>query len=517
VFERILGAAIAALLLCTPAWSHGGGLVVVPMYVGSAGPALPPAKTGDYSRIHAVALLSAIGETFTVHSAETGLFSRSKQINIAAWKMDDLAASVVRRYLAGRYTVKDVAFDRAALAAIPNGAWTDSSKDLRKFMATVSAEGVDAFVVIRPDLVRSVEEYGIVGLGLQKAERPIEWLDFEIDVVDAHTLDLIGQSFARTQAREGTGAQIAGFIMPSDRNVGDDLTPTPAQVLLLKTDFAFHLEKTLVETLRALNLGIELPTPGARNLVAMSDAMNPWKTVKTVAVVSTVGDSLELPWSGVFFTHGNHSISISGWNLDATIEADVVGALSREFTVKTVTLDRARLAGATLKLDKDKHILPVDGLSPSPDVDAYIVIAKEPATIGPHADDIAGFGVWKQVGVGFESTGVFATYAIEVVDARTLKVLAVGVGVSSPRFPSPKLMRSVNNSVCAKNALTLSPDGEKTVRTVVTDMMADSVPETLLRLGLTGMMPLKPQAEAENASSTPPQTSAQSPEASAAR
>ena len=95
MFERILGAAIAALLLCTPAWPHGGGFVVVPVYVGSAAPSLPPAKTGDTSHIHAVALLSAIGETFTVHSAAAGFFGRAKQINIAAWKMDDLAASVV--------------------------------------------------------------------------------------------------------------------------------------------------------------------------------------------------------------------------------------------------------------------------------------------------------------------------------------------------------------------------------------------------------------------------------------
>lgn len=504
MFERFLGVAIAALLVCTPAWSHGGGFVVVPVYVGSAAPSLPPAKTGDYRHIRTVGLLSAIGESFTVQSHATGIFGHSKQFNIASWKMDDLAASVVRRYLAGRYVVKDVAFNRAALEAIPNWAWTDSSKNFRKFMTTVPADGLDAFLVIRPDLVRSIGQDSIPGLGLQAGQRPVEWLDFEIDVVDAHTLDVIASSFSRTQTREGTGAQIAGFVMPSDRNVGDDLTPTPAQLDLLQTDFAYHLEKTMIETLRALDLGVTLPTPGSRNLVAIPAAMNPWKTTKTVAIVSTVGDTLELPWSGALFTHGNHTVSISSWNLDAKIEADAASALGKNFSVKAVPFERAKLAGATFRVDKDKHPLPFEGLTPSPEVDAYIVIAKDPATIGPHADDVAGFGVWKQVGLGSESTDAFATYAIAVVDAHTLKFLAVAPGVASPRWPSATLMRRVGNADCTANALKLSEYGEKTVPLLLEDIMADSVPETLLRLGLTGMMAEKPEADAGSSSSAPP-------------
>ena len=498
MFERIVGAAIAALLLCTPAWSHGGGFVVVPVYVpGGAAPSLPPAKTGDYSHIHTLGLLSAIGETFTVHSAATGLFGRVRKIDIASWQMDDLAATILRRHLDGRYTIKDVAFDRARLAAIPNGSWTDSSKDLRNFLATLPAAGIDVFVVIRPDLVSSVQEYGVVGLGLQAGEHPIEWLDFEIDIVDSHTLQVIASCFSRTQTREGTGAQIAGYVMPANRNVGDDLTLTPTQLDLLKSDFSFHLEQTLIETLRALDLGVALPAPGARNLVAIPDAMNPWKAVKTVAIVSTVGDTLQLPWSGAFFAHGNHTMSIAGWNLDAKIEADAKGAIGSNFAVRTVAFDRAKLAGATLRLDKDKHLLPIEGLQPASEVDAYIVIAKDRATIGPHADDVAGFGVWKQVGLGAETADVFATYAIAVVDAHTLKFLAVAPGVASPRWPSATLMREVKTGVCAANALALSDYGEQTVPPLLEDMMADSVPETLLRLGLTGKMREKPQADGE--------------------
>lgn len=91
MFKCVFGAALAVLLLCVPAWSHGGGVVVVPVFVpGEAGPSLPPAKTGDYSRIHTVAILSAIGETFTVHSEST-----------------------------------DILFSRARLAAIPNGVWSN--------------------------------------------------------------------------------------------------------------------------------------------------------------------------------------------------------------------------------------------------------------------------------------------------------------------------------------------------------------------------------------------------------
>jgi hypothetical protein len=513
MWKQSLIGAILSSLVCTTAWAHGGGgYVAVPIFIpGAAAAALPPPQTGDYSQIHTVAVISGVGQNFRFQTAASGIFGRSNTIDISDWKLDAFATSIIRRYLSTRFTVKDVAFDRGALFALPNGGWTassESSEALRKFMTSVSTDGVDAFVVIRPDLVRSVSNNGIVGLGLQRGDLPIEWLNFEIDIIDAHTLQQIGACYARAQIREGTGPQLPGFIMPANRDVGDSLTPTPAQLSLLKTDFELGLQNTLTETLRALRLGIDLPVPGSRSLVPIPEAMNPYKAIKTVGVVSTVGDNLELPWSGMLLLHGMNAMQIRDWKLDGEIEADVTSALGKQFTVRPIAFDRARLASASVALDKNKQMLPIEGLAPSSDVDAFVVVLNDTATIGPPAlsQDIAGFGVWNREGQ-IDKTAVFAIYAIAVVDAHTLKILAVSPGISSPRHASSKLLRKVDETVFQRDGTTISADGVKTVHAAISDIMSDSIPETLLRLGLTGVMVEKPETAVAQPALAPQSTS----------
>jgi hypothetical protein len=500
----IFAAALAAVCAFSAAWAHGGGYVAVPVFVGGPTPGLPPAETGDYSRIHTVAILSAIGQTLTMRTAG-GAFGHGNDIDIRSWKLDDLSTSIASRYLSTRFTVKDVAFDRAGLAAIPNGTWVSSGKGVKSFLATVPNDGVDAFVLIRPDLEGYTGAYQIEGLGVQTSDTnypPVEWLTFEIDIIDAHSLERIGKAFSRAQMREGTGAQLPGFLMPANRNI-KSLAPTEVELSMLKTDFEFHLDNTMTETLRALNLGITLPEPALRKLIPVPEAMDPFKAGKSVAIVSAVGDTLALTWRGTLFRHDSHLMTIADWNMDGEIEAQIARSLDRHLSVKKAAFDRAKLSSARLTLDKDKHLAPIDGLTPSTDVDFYLVALKSRTTTSI-GDSMTGFEVLKVLPFGGESTSVYASYDLAFVDAHTLKVLGAWRGVASPKHPSALLVRPVDNTVYAQDALTLSPEAQNTIHAAFSDIIADSIPETLLHLGLTGQMLEKPEAVEAGASAPGP-------------
>jgi hypothetical protein len=497
---RIFLAVMAAICVSGPCFAHGGGgggghSVYVPIIVGVGGrsPALPEAEVGDYSHIHTIAVLSSTGQTLTVKTGSK-LLGHSKDLDVSGWKLDDLATVIVERYLRGHFETKRVAFDRAALAAVPDGSGDDTVKALSAFLASVPAAGVDAFLVIRPDA--EIRHLRVRGLELHTGSNaPTEWLGFEIDIVDAHSLRPIAKCYSRAELREGTGAQPPGFMMPADRNVGDTLQPTDVQLSVLRKDFEFDLENTLIETLRPLQMGLVLPDPAARQLVPMPAAMKPYQNVKSVAVVSALGDRLDLAWRGTMFRHDVNVMPIPAWNLDSEIEAQIKAALDKRFTVKSVAVDRAKLSQATFGVDSSRLPTPVDGLTATSDVDAYIVVLKQPGTVGPLSDAISGLGVWKQVPFDSEITGVFANYAVALVDAHTLRPVRWHVGLASPHWPSATLYRTVSNALCPADATTLTSDQQAGVHTTITDIMSDSLGETLLRMGLTGMMTPLPDVD----------------------
>jgi hypothetical protein len=512
--RALCAAALLAGFLPAAALAHGGGgggghggghTTYTTVYIPGGIPEVPAAKTGDTSAIHSVAIVTAIGQNMML--GRPGWLAQHKTIDISDWKLDDEVDATLRRYLAGRFTFVNVPYDAAALAAIPNGKNDTTVKNMQAYLGALHAQGVDAFVVVRPDAEGDAFSPGLsLDNNDSATARPTVEANYEIDIVDAKSLAIVSHTLSRVTLRQGDGEHFAALLGSMDINISPDQTPSDAQRAEMKKAFSHLVSISLVETLRSLNLGVALPQPGARVMVPIPKDIAPFQKVTNVAVVSAVGDSLDLNHRAPFFVHSATTAPIADWNLDAAIESDVRAALDKRFVVKPVPVDRAKIAALNITIDQKGIATTVDGLTATGDIDAYIVVLKRTSPFG--LDDVKGLGVAHQTSIGDEHTTVFAIYEIAVVDPHTLKPLMVLAGRTSPLQPIEVPVHVVPNTTWPQTP-PLSPDQARTVEQALTDMMADSIPETLMRMGLTGMMPNGEAAPA-------PSQSAQAPAAQAA-
>jgi hypothetical protein len=467
---------------------HGGHYVVVG--VSSSVAVVPRAKTGDYSQIHKIAIVSAVGQTMIL--GHSGLLAQHSTLDIADWKLDDLVETAIRKYFTGAYTFVDVPHDRAALAAIPNGTMDFSSNEaMRTWIATLPAQGVDAFMVVRPDAEDGTPN--TPGLSLGDAYTPGRQAfsaNYEIDIIDARTHMVIAHAFSRVALRQGAGAQFAALLGPVDLKLEPGDTPTDIQRQRMQKEFSHVLSISLIETLRSLSLGVVLPPPGARVMVPIPVEINPIKAIKTVAIVSAVGGDLDLNHRAPFFVHDRTAVYVTELGLDGVIEDQIRAALDKRLVVKQIPADRAKVAAMNIPLNADGLATPIDGLTQTKDVDAYIVVLKRASQYGLLNDDVSGLGISHNTNMDGEFTSVFASYEIAIVDAHTMLPIWIAPGHASPARLDVRPGQVVDNATWPpKGANALTPDQGRTVKQALTDVMADSIPETLMHLALTGMMP----------------------------
>jgi len=449
---------------------------------------VPSAQTGGYDRIHKVAVLSAIGTRLTVRS--NGFFSSSTYTpDISDWKVDDRIAQMMRQYLGGRFTFKDVAFDRAALAALPNGPWDNSTGKVRDLLARVPNDDLDAFIVVRPDL--EYEAPGLSGLALENGSNmfgdlaPVIWANYEIDIIDAHTYETIAKAYSRVSLRRGQPDSFAGLIGDASLKLDNAYVMNDSQRAILHGYVNRLVTASLIETLRSLQLGVTLPEPGARTLVPIPEGKQPYPNIKSVAIVSGVGDVVDFEYFATVFDRKTRTLTVPDWHLDAAVEDAARGGLDKRIAVKTANVDRAAFADAGL-LDKDGKFAPsFPGLAPRDDIDAYILFVKL-------RDKIVGY--IEGVGVGLfrndvsNDTAAFAKYAVVLVDAHTLKPIAARQAVTSPDYADAHAYVPVDASLWPNDPPNLSADQSPKVAATLKSLLADSAAESLLSLGLAGKM-----------------------------
>lgn len=488
MLKRLLTAACTtfALAVVHPALA---GVVYVPIIV----PIQPLMVTSpaQYDAIHSVAVISAIGVNLNMRNVHF-LNVADKHLDISGWKLDDEATDMLKRYLGSRFQFRDVPYDRAKLAAIPNGPWDGAFSGFTAFLKSLPTEGIDAFILLRPDL----ESYdpGLPGIALTNGNGlantlPVIWANYEIDVIDAHTLKIIGKSFSRVTLRAGVAPSFAGVVVPPVLALDDDFALSDKQQMLLHGIVSKLVEASLVETIRSMNFGVSLPDAGARELVPIPPDKKPYQNVKSVAVVSVIGDQLEERHWGGFWARSTTALAVPDWKLDDTVEADMRTALDKRFAVKDVPVDRHALAQARL-LDNDGKLAPsFPGLSATQDVDAYLLAVKlDWASTNYHAGRNGTGILHNSWTIGDDDTGVFASYAIALIDAHTLKIISARAATQSPDRASAQPYLKVDNQLWPAAPPTLSSDQTSQIHAALDNILRDSVQETLLSLGLTDMM-----------------------------
>lgn len=495
MIRRVIIAAIAALLPAAPALAHGGGggFVAVPVYMPA--PQLSGANPGDYSRIHTIAVISAIGEKLTLqHFSFLDVFT--KPLDIRDWSIDDLIAAVLKKYLGARFSFKSAQYDRAALAAIPNGHFSVSTKPFEQFLTTVKSTGVDAYFVVRPD----VEQDGrpdIQGIALMMQQSGLLsqangmaslWFNYEIDIIDAHTLKTLAKVTSRVQLRQGVPPSIPGFVLPPVLDPAPDLSLSTQQEHLLHLTVVHDLPITLVETIRPLALGVTLPEPGTRKLIPFPPGQAPYADIHTLGVVSAIGDDVEFASIGSFGIglDETHMPAPPEWNIDDHVEALMRSKLSSQFTLKDATAARAILFHTRLFSPDGKVRDTLPELPVRDDLDAYLVVVKRSRDV--QGMSCAGLNVC-HFGALLNSANLLgADYVIALVDARTRKVLGWHVGVTSPQHATELPDEVVDNSLWPANPPAASANQLAAIHADLLGLLDDSVPETLLDMLLTGKM-----------------------------
>ena len=344
----------------------------------------------DYSAIHTVSVISSIGDKVNL-SFGNMWGTATKEMPIQSWNIDALVETRLRQYLSGRFTFKDILYDRSALAKIPNTPFSFSNTEYSEFLKSIPANGVDAYIIVRPDL--EYHQPGVAGLGLWNADNfakpmtPYVWTNYEIDIVDARTLQTIAHAISSFRRNDKSPFSWAGVPSPALR-VGGDFKLTDAQINLLHATVVPMVNLSLIEVLRDLNTGVALPPPGARTIVPVSPERDPYKAYKKVAIVSALGDVIDLEHEGgTIFSHDNYLTPDPNWHLDDLVEARARAALEKHFLIAQPNVDRATFANAMI-WDRDGKLAPnFAGLNPSPDVDLYVVFLKlKPAHMGRGQD-----------------------------------------------------------------------------------------------------------------------------------
>lgn len=128
----------------------------------------------------------------------------------------------------------------------------------------------------------------------------------------------------------------------------------------------------------------------------------------------------------------------------------------------------------------------IAGLTPSTDVDAYLLLIKRKDHIFGSADG-TGTVLYTQTGDD-RHAAVYGLWTMVLVDAKTLNVIKWQNMKAQPHMASTDPMLLVSQSLWATKAKDLTPDRTDRVRRAFTRLIAETVPETEQQMLLLGLV-----------------------------
>jgi hypothetical protein len=483
VFRKLV---LALTVLAVTAVQANARVVFIPIYIPASVPVVPAAVKADYEKIHKVAVISAIGGSLDVMSIRQLGPADERPFPISDWNLDAQATALLKQYLGGRFEFHDVAYDSAALSALPNGHWTTASASTAKlveYLKTLPAGDIDAFLLVRPDQEAGVQAPPGIGIFMQGGDASL-WANYEIDIVDAKDIRQIAKSFARVRLRDNTTASFAGLELNKALYPDGDQNLTATQLKTIGVATNYLLRVSMIETIRALDLGVPLPAAGARVLKPIPADSNPYRKYKSIAVASVLGDGLTEDGFGFMqMSHDHFVLPVPDWQLDARAEERVKKALAGHFEVHDADVDRAALSKISIMSNDLKVNRDFSTLKPSGDTDLWLLLmpASLPVVSGHKAE---GAGLYKVTG----GAAAYVNYLMVLVDARSGAFLMSRLPTTSPDHAEAFAWRRIDKSVFPDKPPALSPAQAEQVKATITSLLDDTLDETVLRMGLTGLV-----------------------------
>jgi hypothetical protein len=481
--KRLLFAAIAAAFCFAPAADAQADFtataIMLTMMSMNQPPPAPDADTGDYSKFHKVAVLAALNGSMPFDGD-----GKDGVIDISAWNVNTQMTELLRKYLAGRFEFADVPVDPGALAKNAR-----SQRTLKPFLKTLPDSGVDAYIVVRP-VDGGYSEPGIaLHTGWEQGGATL-YVNYEIDIIDARRLSVVGSAEARLRTREPQRAFYPAHAVENIDKAALIAGKDPEALERVHRTLTWSLQMSAVETLRALEAGAELPPVGDHG-IALPQLAGTMSKYRNVAVASALGEDLRFVVGGHLFVN-KKDVVLPGLlpGIDAKVEAIASEVLARHHTVKPAAFDRALLAGAGIPASGKMG--PVAGLPASQDIDAYVLFLKAPLE-GDGGLAAGGIGATHWIPVGDSSLSVFTNAGIVVIDAHTMAVVDTTALHPGPKDicgqASPFIVRGINCQIdekkfAPKTPETLSGEAKTAIREAAEKVLADAIPETLFGMGL---------------------------------
>ena len=388
--------------------------------------------------------------------------------------------------------------DPVSLRQVTNLAWY-SGEEARKYLRRFPTAGLDAFIVVRAmtqEIARGERGLSVTKSIAGRNEGLLETANYVIDVIDCHQWKIIARVHSRLQFRVGGYPSFPIRIASRGVSVSEKSAMNEAEREKLHSDFTKLISSSLIATLRDTNLGIDLPPIGSREIISTPDDEDLYGNIKSVAVASAIGDRLAFIREEPVLAESNPPLEISEWKFDDQIEQMTRGELSKRFTIKNISINRDALMASQIADDAGNYTPAFSGLQTTSDVDAYVVIIKHPPSFAAYDGRVVGnepgsrgIGLWRTKVLGYDAhINAYLSYAVAVIDARTLKIIRWSESTASPKYAQALPLQEVDSKLWTTNSATLTTDQREVIRQNLVTLINDSIPETLLHLRLGGMM-----------------------------
>jgi hypothetical protein len=235
-------------------------LLAVLLLCGGAGPMM---TTDKIAALRRVAVMSAVGDTFTVRKIGITVFGNDeKEFPIDAWGIDPFVVNKVRSVLARRFQVRPVAYDKSAFLRDESALFRARDEDFiaAGVRAQAKASDIDAYIVV----TRATTQFGntnqsLRGLGiLERAGLSAKvWVYalYQVTVVDGRSFTVVASSPAILVSQD-TVLTTMGIRGPA-REVDQSWMPAtldPARNIRLKSALTELLDRHLPGTIETMRL-----------------------------------------------------------------------------------------------------------------------------------------------------------------------------------------------------------------------------------------------------------------------
>jgi hypothetical protein len=226
-------------------------------------------------------------------------------------------------------------------------------------------------------------------------------------------------------------------------------------------------------------------------LIASASAGGSFDNVKSVAVISAIGDCIRLQRiDATIFSAGEDAECAPIDGIDETVVDQITKALLPHFAVKAVRYNRDAIAHMPFVLATGMGEANIDAqlkAIPNPGVDAYVVVQKLRLSnvISDNSRWSDGLGMARESSLFGATNKMFALFTIRVIDARTFKELADHPVKKPGSFLGLFPIMDVDEALWARWAREVTAEKKAAIKAKLMPLIQEGIADSLHKMQLT--------------------------------